>query len=410
MTKKPILISLVIALLITSIGIYAYHLKNKPSVYYWRSVAVEKGDVNVLVTATGAMAADTSVDVGVQVSGIIARIKADFNDIVKKGQIIAILDTTLYSATKIDAVATWQRTQIALAEAKREFDRAKLLYSTKDIARVEYDQALTTYQNAKANVISAQAQVSRANINLRYCTIRAPISGMVIARNVQIGNMVIASFNSPVLFTIANNLKKMQVQANVDEADIGQVNVGQQATFTVDTYPNDVFSGVVTQVRHQPVIVSSVVNYVVIIEVPNPRLKLMPGLTVNANISIENRKNVLKVATNAFTFTPPPEYIQAAAGLADSTKKLWLKKLQETSELKKQQIVAPTGTRGYLWIINDKDVVPVQVRKGLNDGSFTEISGPIQEGNTVATGINQSSPTDSKSSSPFMPKFPSRKK
>jgi len=234
---------------------------------------------------------------------------------------------------------------------------------------------------------------------------------MVIARNVQVGNMVIASFSSPVLYTIAYDLTKMQVQADVDEADIGQVKMGQQAKFTVDAYPNDVFTGVVTQIRHQPIMVQNVVNYVVIIEAPNRDLRLMPGLTANSNIFIQERKNVLKIPTIAFTFTPPVDYIQGAKLLPDSVKKSWINKLRQTSELKKQQIVETIGAMGFLWIKSGNDIFPVQVTKGLNDGSFTEISGDIQVGYEVATGINHS-PTAANaqtSKSPFMPKFPSRK-
>ncbi|MEA5260463.1 efflux RND transporter periplasmic adaptor subunit [Arcicella aquatica] len=410
MTKKNIIISGLIVVVVSALGYYYYQLQNKDKVYYWRSVSIERGDINVLITATGTMAADTSVDVGVQVSGTIANIKADFNTIVKKNQILAVLDTTLYYATKLDALAALQRTQVAFEQAKREFDRASLLFNSQVIAQVDYDLSLTAYQTAKSNVVSAKSLLNKAAINLRYCTIKAPISGMIISRNVQIGNMVIASFTSPVLFTIANNLKKMQVQANVDEADIGQLKVGQKAIFTVDAYPNDVFSGEVTQIRHSPVVVSSVVNYVVIIEVPNPALKLIPGLTVNANISIQEQKNVLKVATSAFAFTPTAEYIQNAVSLSENTKRIWLQKLLNNSELKKQEIVETNGTKGYLWVINDKDVIPVQVTKGLNDGAFTEISGSIKEGYLVATGINQSAPTETKASNPFMPKMPSRKK
>ena len=411
MKKKIIIISISVVLIGAAL-FYYYYTKNKATVYYWRTVPVERGDVNVLVTATGAMAADTSVDVGVQVSGIIAKIKVDFNDVVKKGQIIAILDTTLYYAAKIDAAAALQRAKIAKDEAKREFERAKSLFKNKVAAQSDYDLALTAYQNAEGNLTSAHAQLNRAVINLQYCTITAPISGMVIARNVQVGNMVIASFNSPVLFTIAYDLKKMQVQADVDEADIGQVKVGQKAKFTVDAFPDEVFTGEVTQVRRQPVMVQNVVNYVVIIEVPNPDIKLVPGLTANSNIYINERKNVLKIPTNAFSFTPPIEYIQDSKLLPDSVKKFWEQKIRQTTELKKQQIVEPNGTKGYLWIKKEMDIFPQEVTKGLNDGTFTEISAGVQEGYDVVTGINHTpTTTDSKpSKSPFMPSFPTKKK
>ncbi len=412
MKKSTIIISIsVLALLIVASVIY-FRYKTKAIVYYWRTVPIEKGDVNVLVTATGAMAADTSVDVGVQVSGSIAKIKADFNDYVKKGQVIAVLDTTLYYATKVDALANLQRADIAEKQAKIEYERSKNLFDNKVEAQADFDLAKTAYQNAVGNVTSAQALLKKAAINLRYCTITAPISGVVIARNIQLGNMVIASFSSPVLFTIAYDLEKMQVQANVDEADIGQLKVGQNAKFTVDAFPNDVFEGLVTQIRHQPVTLASVVNYVVIIEVENPALKLMPGLTANANIYIEERKNIIRVATNAFTFTPPIEYIQASKLLSDSVKNFWYQKLKAASEVKKQQIVEVKGEIGFVWVVNDKDILPIQVTKGLNDGAFTEISGNVQVGDKVATGINQNATPDDnkKASSPFMPKFNTKKK
>jgi HlyD family secretion protein len=411
MKNKIIIISISIAIIAAGIYYFNYS-KNKTTEYYWRTVEIEKGDVNVLVTATGSMAADTSVDVGVQVSGIIAKIKVDFNAIVKRRQVIAVLDTTLYSAAKIDAVATEQRAQIALDESKREFDRSKNLFENKVAAQADYDQALTAYQTAQGNLISAKAQLNRAVINLQYCTITAPISGMIIARNVQVGNMVIASFNSPVLFTIAYDLTKMQVQTSVDESDIGLVKVGQQAKFTVNAYPNDVFIGEVTQIRHQPIMVQNVVNYIVIIEVANPDLKLMPGLTANSNIFIQERKNVLKIPSNAFSFTPPIEYIQESKLLPDSVKKIWAQKLRQAGEIKKQQIVESNITTGWLWIKKGADIFPIEVTKGLNDGSFTEISGDIQEGYDVVTGINHAPPVaDAKTSkSPFMPSFPTKKK
>ena len=404
--------SIVLSLLV--VGVLIKHFANKSNGYYWRTVPIEKGDVDVLVTATGSLAADTSVDVGVQVSGIIAKIKVDFNDMVKKGQVIAILDTTFYYAAMVDARAALQRAQAALDEDKREYDRSKNLLDNKVAAQADYDVALTALQTAQGNVVSAQAQLNRAVINLQYCTITAPIDGMILARNVQVGNMVIASFNSPVLFTIVYDLRQIQVQADVDEADIGQIKVGQKAKFTVDAYPNDVFTGIVTQIRHNPIMVQNVVNYVVIIEAPNLDLRLIPGLTANSNIFIYESKNVFKIPTNAFSFTPPIEYIKENKLLPDSIKNVWLKKLRQISELKKQQIIETNGTTGYLWIKSGQDIFPVKVTKGLNDGTFTGVSGDIKEGYEVAIGVNHSATAAAASSSqnqnPFMPKFPTTKK
>ena len=269
MKKKTTITISIIAVLLIAGGVLIKHFTNKGAVYFWRTVPIEKGDVDVLVTSTGSLAADTTVDVGVQVSGIIAKIKVDFNDMVKKGQVIAILDTTFYYAAMVDAKAALQRAQATYEEDKREYDRSKNLLDNKVAAQADYDLALTNLQTAKGNVVSAQAQLNRAVINLQYCTITAPIDGMILARNVQVGNMVIASFNSPVLFTIAYDLRQIQVQADVDEADIGQIKLGQHAKFTVDAYPNEVFTGIVTQIRHNPIMVQNVVNYVVILEAPN---------------------------------------------------------------------------------------------------------------------------------------------
>ena len=412
MRRKSLVTICIISIILVSLGFILAHFNSKNPPVFWRTVPVEKGDVTVLVTATGSMAADTSIDVGVEVTGIIAKIKVDFNDYVKKGQVIAILDTTLYYAAKLDAEATVQRAQVALDEAKVEYAMQKPLLSTNAISQVDYDKALSAYQTAQTNLVSAKAQLNRAIINLQYCTIKAPINGTVIARNVQVGNMVIASFNSPVLFTIANDLKRMQLQADVDEADIGLVKEGQRAKFTVDAYPNDVFTGVITQVRHQPIIVQNVVNYVVIIEVPNEDLKLIPGLTANANIFVEERKNVLKVPTNAFSFMPSGDYMKKTKQLPDSVKNFWIKKLQQIHELKKQQIMDANKMIGFIWVKNGVDIFPVQVSKGLNDGTFTEIQGKINEGDEVVTGVNHGTvATETQGSkSPFMPTFGATKK
>jgi HlyD family secretion protein len=410
--RKTIIIIVSIAVLMLSGSVFYRYYAKKPLVYYWRTVVVERGDVNVLVTSTGTVNADTSVDVGVQVSGKIARILVDFNSIVKKGQVIAVLDTTLLYASKVDAAAVKQRALQQLALSKEQYLRARSLFDSSVTARADYEPILTAYQTANGIVTSANAELNKAKINLQYATIKSPINGVVISRNIQIGNMVIASFNSPTLFTIANDLHQMQVQANVDEADIGQVKPGQSVKFTVDAFPNDIFEGEVTQVRHQAVVVTNVVNYVVIISVENLELKLMPGLTANLNIYIDERKNVLRVPSNAFSFTPPVEYIRLDKLLSDTTRKKWEMKIQKSGEVKKQEIVESVLTKGNVWIKSGEDVRPVELTRGLSDGAFTEVTGAVEEGDEVVVGINQSASSSEagKTQSPFMPKFPSRKK
>ena len=401
------------AAVIAGLGIWAYFQfwSAKPKEIFWRTATVELGDVTIIITATGTMNADTSVDVGTQVTGKIAKVLVDFNSVVKRGQILAILDTTLLYANKIEASAAMQKAVLAANQARRDYNRDLKLFMVKVTALADFEQTKINFQTANVNLTSARAELSRARINLQYATIKAPISGQVISRNIQVGNMVIASFNSPTLFTIANDLTKMQVQANVDEADIGQVKVGQKAKFTVDAFPKDVFSGTVTQVRRQPVILQSVVNYVVIVEIANPDLKLMPGLTANLNIFVDEHTNVLRIPTSAFRFEPDSAYIKTAILLPDSVRQKWLLKFRKEAELKKQEIEETDATTGTVWVRNNKDVYPLKVKRGLSDGTFTEIEGKIKVGDDVVVGINQvQTDKDKKSSSPFMPKFPTKKK
>jgi HlyD family secretion protein len=410
--SRKIIIGIGIAVL-AGLGIWAFFQfwSAKPKEIFWRTAPVERGDVTIIITATGTMNADTSVDVGTQVTGKIAKVLVDFNSLVKRGQILAILDTTLLYANKLEASAAMQKAVLAANQARRDYNRDLKLFKVKVTALADFEQTKINYQTANVNLTSARAELSRARINLQYATIKAPISGQVISRNIQVGNMVIASFNSPTLFTIANDLTKMQVQANVDEADIGQVKLGQGAKFTVDAFPKDVFNGTVTQVRRQPVILQSVVNYVVIVEIANPDLKLMPGLTANLNIFVDEHTNVLRIPTGAFRFEPDSAYIKTVILLPDSVRKKWLLKFRKEAELKKQEIEETDAGTGTVWVRNNKDVYPLKVKRGLSDGTFTEIEGKIKVGDDVVVGINQvQTDKDKKSSSPFMPKFPTKKK
>ena len=297
-----ILISAIVLLAGAGIGIHAYLNRNKNLVYFWRTTPVEKGDVKVTVTATGVMAADTTIQVGTEVTGILLKQYVDFNSVVKKGQLMALIDTTLLYPTMLDAKAALEKAIAQRDEYKRELDREKIELDNKVAAQQDYDQALTNYQSQLATVESMDAEYNRAKINLQYAYIRAPISGVVIERTYDIGIMVIASFSTPTLFTIANDLTKLQVQADVDEADIGRIKNGQNVNFTVDAFPDDVFHGKVTQIRINPVTVQNVVNYVVIVEAPNPDLKLIPGLTANINFRVQVHKGVFRVPANAIEF------------------------------------------------------------------------------------------------------------
>jgi HlyD family secretion protein len=280
---------------------------------------------------------------------------------------------------------------------KREFDRTKTLFDQKVAAQADYDLAIYNYESAKSAERSAKAQFNRAAINLAYATIRAPVSGTVISRNVDVGQTVISSFNAPTLFTIANDLTKMQVQANVDEADIGLIKVGQDVEFNVDAFMDELFHGSVQQIRMQPITVQNVVNYVVIIDVPNKDRKLMPGLTANIRVKVNEHDSVLKVSVNALHFNPPADY-PGSIHIPDS--------IIHKSESLTAPVKEDTRQKSYVvWVKSGPFIYPVRVKTGLSDGLFMEVTGNLKEGNEVAIGVLTQAVEAPKQQNPFMPKF-----
>ncbi len=306
--KKSFLVygSIIVAIVIGVILLFA---RNKSQSYNFRFDKVTQGDLTVFVTATGTINAVISVDVGTQVSGIVAKLYADFNSIVKKGQLIAQIDSTFLVQSVKDAEASLDRAQAQLNDSKRSYERTSELYKKGLESELNYSTALTSYESNQAALKQAQASLDRAKINLAYATIYAPIDGVVINRAVNIGQTVAASFSSPTLFTIANDLKKMQVQTTVDESDVGRISIGQPATFTVDAYSDETFTGTVSQIRLAPQSIQNVVNYIVIIDVQNDQLKLMPGMTANVKILVASASNVFKVSNMALRFQPAADII-----------------------------------------------------------------------------------------------------
>jgi len=307
MKKSYLIYSSVIVVIV--IGVILLFASNKSQSYTFRFDKVTEGDLTVFVTATGTINAVISVDVGTQVSGIVAKLYADFNSIVKKGQLIAQIDSTFLVQSVKDAEASLDRAQAQLNDSKRSYERTSELYKKGLESELNYSAALTSYESNQAALKQAQASLDRAKINLAYATIYAPIDGVVINRAVNIGQTVAASFSSPTLFTIANDLKKMQVQTTVDESDVGRISVGQPATFTVDAYADETFSGTVSQIRLAPQSIQNVVNYIVIIDVQNDQLKLMPGMTANVKILVASASNVMKVSNMALRFQPAADII-----------------------------------------------------------------------------------------------------
>jgi HlyD family secretion protein len=414
--KKAYIIGGPVLLVVIGLGIYLFFAAGRNSDVQYRFDKVSRGDIQMVVTATGTLSAVTTVQVGTQVSGIISKINVDFNDHVKKNQIIAQIDPTILQQAVRDADASRQRAQAQFNEAKRSLDRTTTLLNKNLASQADYDAALTTFESNKAAKTQAEAAFERAQINLNYATIRAPINGVVISRQVDMGQTVAASFSSPTLFTIANDLTKMQVLANVDEADIGKVQMGQDVSFTVDAYTDQTFHGKVSQVRLAPVTVQNVVNYVVVIDVPNDDLKLMPGMTATVTVMVQKKENVLKVPTVALRFQPPADQIEArresgASGnqAQDSARAARRRQFAQGGQqggggVDLQAIQKRMAARGIgrLWVLNqNKKLEPVVVHVGLSDGTFTEVTqGKVDEGQQIVTGVVMQK-TASTEASPF---------
>ncbi|MCC6133183.1 MAG: efflux RND transporter periplasmic adaptor subunit [Acidobacteria bacterium] len=293
------------ALVVASVVATGYVLtRGKTEAPKFRKEKVERGDVTALVTASGTLSAVTTVKVGSQVSGIIARLHANFNSVVKKGEILAELDPTPFRASVDQRRADLERSQVELRKAELDFARAKNLLSQQLLSQQEYDAAKSVRDGAQAAVAQSQAALRQAETNLAYTVISSPIDGVVVDRQYDIGQTVAASFQAPTLFTIAQDLTKMQVLTNIDEADVGRVKEGQTAFFTVDAFPDRNFEGVVSQIRLSPQTVQNVVTYPVVLDVSNPRNELKPGMTANVQIPVQKETGQLRVANAALRFRP----------------------------------------------------------------------------------------------------------
>ncbi|HAS18032.1 MAG TPA: efflux RND transporter periplasmic adaptor subunit, partial [Nitrospiraceae bacterium] len=304
---KKILTGIIILIIITA-GVFVLFRDKEPEIKF-RTINVSKGDIREIVTASGTVNAVTTVLVGTQVSGTIKHIYVDFNSQVKRDQLIARIDPAIFEAqveqaraNLLSARANLEKADAALVDAKRTFDRTKELYQRNLIARSELDTAETNHETSKAQVEVAKAQIVQteaalklAETNLKYTRIVSPVDGIVVSRNVDVGQTVAASFQTPTLFTIAQDLTKMQINTNVDEADIGKIKMGQPVEFNVDAYPEIIFNGKVWQIRIAPITVQNVVTYDVVIKMDNPELKLKPGMTANVSILTAVKKDILKI-------------------------------------------------------------------------------------------------------------------
>ena len=331
---------------------------------------VFRGDMVEHVTASGSLGAVTSVDVGSQVSGKISGLYADFNSTVKKGQLVAEIDPSLYDAALRQAEGELASAQAGVILKRANLERKKILAPQRAASQFDLDQATADLAQSEASVSINAAMVDSARANLDYCKITAPVDGIVISRKVDRGQTLIAAMNTPVLFTIAQDLSRMNIDASVSEADIGQVKEGQSVDFGVDAFPDEVFHGRVVQIRKSPTVTQNVVTYDTMITVDNPGDKLLPGMTADVSVLVAERKNVLKVSNAALRYTPPEGTPFEASPPA---------KLEGD-----QRLVYTLGSNGG-------KLRPLILKSGITDGVDTEIVAGISEGTPVITADSSSS-------------------
>jgi HlyD family secretion protein len=371
--------------------------KNDPQ---YRTEKVDRGTVTMTVTATGTLSAVTTVQVGSQVSGVIARLYADFNSQVKKGQMLAELDPTPFQAQVEQRRADVTQADVQAQDMKIKYDRQRRLVEQGLAAQADLDSAKAQYDSARAQVQQARAALSQSTTNLRYTRIESPTDGTVVDKQYEVGQTVAASFQAPTLFQIAQDLTKMQVQADVDQSDIGRVQVGQIARFTVDAYPDEEFRGKIAQIRFNAQVNQNVVTYPVIIEVANPDGRLRPKMTANVTVDVSSVKDVLRVPNAALRFRPPTEAGDKDKSASGSGGDPMRRAGQSGGGgLAGAAGQMPGGRKGagakpqtvYLLVGAEKEkktLKPVEIRTGISDGRFTQvISGDLQPGAEVVVGI-----------------------
>lgn len=403
MNRKPLLVT-AIAVLAVAAGAYAWRAFTRDASPPYRYAAVERGDIRAAVAATGTLSAVTTVQVGTQVSGRVVATYADFNDRVRKGQLIARIDPTLLEQSVRDAQAGLERSRALYQQADVEYQRNLGLFQQKVLTEIEFDTAKYAREVAAANVKSAQVALDRARQNLAYTEIYAPIDGIVVERNVDAGQTVAASLSAPQLFLIANDLAHMQILASVAESDIGSIHKDQPVTFTVQAFPTETFTGAVRQVRLQSTTTENVVSYTVVIGVANAGQKLLPGMTASVDFVTGEAKDVLTVPNAALRFRPTPAML-AEVRKTDSAAAVTTQGDRHASARPNDGASGAAGQareRAVLWYLDaGGHLARMPVQTGLSDGQRTEISGKeLKEGLNVIVGVSQAS-GGPQTSSPF---------
>ncbi len=397
--KKKIIIASFTGILVIGIAVWMFCGPAKENKVAYETTKVSNENISNTVTATGTVEPVTQVEVGTQVSGIVDKLFVDYNSVVKKGQVLAELDKKTLQSELASKRSNMASCKTEYEYQLKNYTRAKTLHEKNLVSDTDYETAYYNYQKAKNSYDISKNDYQKAQTNIGYATIYSPIDGVILSRSVEAGQTVAASFSTPTLFIIANDLKKMRVIANVDEADIGNVKVRQRVSFTVDAYPDDTFEGEVTEVRQEATTTNNVVTYEVVISAPNPDLKLKPGLTANIAIYTLEKNGVLSVPSKALRFTPDPTVI----GNED--------KIVKAAGIKED------ATHKVLWKREGKSFTAIPVEIGITNGTLTEIISGIQSGQEIVTGATAgqmpgqttqaAQGEEQKSeSSPFMPQRP----
>ena len=373
MSRRNIVVAVIGAALVVSAIVFAHSRSSGAAGF--QTATVTRGSITQAVTATGTLNPVVNVQVGSQVSGIIQKLFADFNSNVKAGDVIAQIDPATFQASVTQAEGDLAAAEAQLELARVNAGRTQSLFAKQNSAQADVDQAQANLHQAEANVKIKQGALEKTRTDLERCTILSPIDGTVISRNVDVGQTVAASLQAPVLFTIANDLTKMQIDANVAEADVGAVAVDQNVDFTVDAFPNRTFQGKVTQVRNAPITVQNVVTYDTVIAVSNPELKLKPGMTANVSIVIAHKDDAVKIANAALRYRPPDPAAATQRSNAGPAK-------------------GAGGGRGpgrerrverTVYLLNGSKPQPVEIKTGISDGVTTEVTEGLKEGDRVVT-------------------------
>jgi HlyD family secretion protein len=393
--KTRLILTLMLASFAVSVGAY-YELRRSPEPVRFDTALVSRGDLIANVVATGTVQAVTTVEVGTQANGIIKELNADFNSVVHKGEVLARLDPSLFQA-EIEqgraavekAKSDVQRLQIALDDANTQLARGRVLLAKQLLDQSDFDTVQVAARLAAADLEAAEAQVAQAQavvdenrINLDHTIITAPIDGIVIGRNMDVGQTVVSNMAAQTLFEIAEDLSKMQLVATIDESDIGRVHEGDPVRFSVDAYPGHTFTGAVKQVRVNPNIDQNVVTYDTVISVPNPDLKLRPGMTANVSVRVASREDVVRVPANALLFKPNAELFAALHQAVPPP-------------ARSEQPSAGGGHRAagkqnLVWVFRDNQLKPVPVKIGLGDGTNAElVAGGLRPGDAVVLNVRQ---------------------